>query len=97
MSWRHWACLFVCLCVTVSLSTSRAADEELDDEDDDTPAVAVEADENSPATREYQYFQFMRIFADTFEQVDRNYVREVDRRKLIEAALRGMMEELDPY
>ena len=39
----------------------------------------------------------MKLFVDTFDQVDRNYVKNVDRRKLIEAALNGMMEELDPY
>jgi carboxyl-terminal processing protease len=37
------------------------------------------------------------VFADTFEQIERNYVKDVDRRKLVEAALRGMMDELDPY
>jgi carboxyl-terminal processing protease len=39
----------------------------------------------------------MQTFVDTFEQVDRNYVKDVDRRKLLEAALRGMIKELDPY
>ena len=35
--------------------------------------------------------------ADTVDQVDRNYVKEVDRRELIEAAIRGVMTKLDPY
>jgi carboxyl-terminal processing protease len=69
------------------------------------PASLLRADEvakdggSAPAapTKEEQYFEMMRIFADTFEQVERNYVKEVDRRKLIEGALRGMMDELDPY
>ena len=34
---------------------------------------------------------------NTFEQIERNYVTDVDRRKLLEAAVRGMLEELDPY
>ena len=44
-----------------------------------------------------EYFELMRTFADTFEQVDRNYVKKVSRRQLLEGALRGMLQELDPY
>lgn len=50
-----------------------------------------------PGLSEDQYFEMMRILADAFEQVDQNYVKEVDRRKLVEAAIRGMMRELDPF
>lgn len=44
-----------------------------------------------------EYFELMRTFADTFEQVERNYVKKVSRKQLLEAALRGMLVELDPY
>lgn len=44
-----------------------------------------------------EYYELMKAFADTFEQVESNYVKDVDRRKLLEAALRGMLLELDPY
>jgi len=54
------------------------------------------ADEK-PATQDEQYYEMFRLLADSFEQIERNYVKEVDRRKLVEAALRGMLEELDPY
>ncbi len=43
------------------------------------------------------YYELMEVFVDTFEQIDRNYVKGVDRRKLMEAAIRGMLDELDPY
>jgi len=43
------------------------------------------------------YFELMRVFVDTFQEIDQNYVKEVDRRKLINAAVRGMLAELDPY
>lgn len=56
---------------------------------DDGDAKSEDADD--------EYFQLMQLFADTFEQVERNYVKEVDRRRLMEAALRGMLLELDPY
>lgn len=53
------------------------------------------SDEKKSADQEY--FELMQTFVDTFEQVERNYVKDVDRRKLMEAALRGMIRELDPY
>lgn len=47
--------------------------------------------------KDEEYYKLMQVFVDTFEQVDRNYVKNVDRRKLMEAAIRGMLDELDPY
>jgi carboxyl-terminal processing protease len=35
--------------------------------------------------------------ADTVDQVDRNYVKKVDRRELMEAAIKGILGKLDPY
>tara|TARA_R110002095_G_scaffold192546_1_gene170461 strand:+ start:2487 stop:3932 length:1446 start_codon:yes stop_codon:yes gene_type:complete len=43
------------------------------------------------------YYQMMKLFADTYEQIERNYVKDVDRRVLLEAAIRGMIQELDQY
>lgn len=44
-----------------------------------------------------EYYELMRVFVDTFQQIDRNYVKEIDKRKLVDAAVRGMLSELDPY
>jgi carboxyl-terminal processing protease len=41
--------------------------------------------------------ELFKLFADTLDQVERNYVKEVDRRELMEAAIRGMLSKLDPY
>jgi len=41
--------------------------------------------------------QLLRLFADTLDQVERNYVKPVDRRELLEAAIRGMLSKLDPH
>jgi carboxyl-terminal processing protease len=72
-----------------------------DEGDEKVPAQTEPKTDTTPAeaaaAKDDQYFELMRVFADTFEQIDRNYVKDVDRRKLIEAALRGMMDELDPY
>jgi carboxyl-terminal processing protease len=37
------------------------------------------------------------IFVDAVEQVEMNYVRSVPRKQLLESALKGMLEELDPH
>ena len=53
-----------------------------------TPEAAAPRDE---------YFELMQVFVDTFDEIDQNYVKDVDRRKLIESAIRGMLADLDPY
>jgi len=39
----------------------------------------------------------LRTFTDVFNQVRRNYVEEVDDHSLLDAAIRGMLQELDPH
>ncbi|MEE3370365.1 MAG: S41 family peptidase [Planctomycetota bacterium] len=41
--------------------------------------------------------ELMMLFADTFEQIKRNYVRDVTDRELMEAAIKGMLSRLDQY
>lgn len=53
--------------------------------------------QSARAEDDEEYYELMRVFVDTFEQIDRNYVKDVDRRQLVEAAVRGMLSELDPY
>ncbi|MFT5328362.1 MAG: carboxyl-terminal processing protease, partial [Planctomycetaceae bacterium] len=62
-----------------------------------SPVDAQDETKAAPKSKQDEYFELMQTFVDTFEQVDRNYVKDVDRRKLLEAALRGMIKELDPY
>jgi carboxyl-terminal processing protease len=47
-----------------------------------------------PADDDYELYQ---VFADTLDQVERNYVKKVSRRELMEAAIHGILAELDPY
>src|SRR5271166_3740004 len=53
--------------------------------------------EKKSAPSKDDYYELYKLLADTVDQVDRNYVKEVDRRELIEAAIRGVMNKLDPY
>ncbi len=54
----------------------------------ETPAAVSKAGED---------VELLRLFADTLDQVERNYVKPVDRRELMEAAIRGMLSKLDPH
>ncbi|MCL4202561.1 MAG: S41 family peptidase [Pirellulaceae bacterium] len=66
--------------------------------DTETPGV-----ENEPQTAaseqqdDQAYYELFKLLADTLDQVERNYVKPVDRRRLVDAAIRGMLTELDPY
>jgi carboxyl-terminal processing protease len=68
-----------------------------DDAPTEQAAATPEQPAEVPAPQSDEYYELMRVFVDTFEQIDRNYVKDVDRRELMEAALRGMLSKLDPY
>lgn len=40
-------------------------------------------------------YEALQLLVDSLEEIDRNYVTPVDRRRLVEAAIRGMVRELD--
>lgn len=44
-----------------------------------------------------EYYEQLRLFIDTLDQIDRNYVNDISRRELMEAAIRGMLQKLDQY
>lgn len=46
---------------------------------------------------EQEYYELMQTFVETFEEIESNYVTEIDRKELMEAAIRGMLIKLDPY
>ncbi|MFN4288441.1 MAG: S41 family peptidase [Brevundimonas sp.] len=48
-------------------------------------------------TARSETFRMLELFGDVLSLVERAYVVEVDNRKLIEAALKGMMGALDPH
>lgn len=55
-------------------------------------------DDDVAAKKEREdYYELLMIFADTIDQIDRNYVEKVSRRELLEAAIEGALKKLDPY
>jgi carboxyl-terminal processing protease len=65
--------------------------------------VVPQADpgEQTPAAPHVEAAQLtlddLRTFTDVFSQVRRNYVEEVDDKTLLNAAINGMLSELDPH
>lgn len=55
----------------------------------DTTAKEKDADAES--------YELFKVLADTMDQVERNYVKNVSRRELMEAAIHGVLSKLDPY
>jgi carboxyl-terminal processing protease len=60
-------------------------------------AETTEKEKQPPPKKQEDYYELYKLVVDTVDQVERNYVTEVDRRELIEAAVRGVMAKLDPY
>lgn len=64
---------------------------------DDKEATAKPAEDAKAKSDNDEYYELYRVFSETMFQVEQNYVKKVDRRKLMEAAIRGLLDELDPY
>jgi carboxyl-terminal processing protease len=60
----------------------------------ETPAKPQPNAVQKPQESDYDLF---KILVDTLDEVERNYVTEVNRRELIEAAIHGVLHKLDPY
>ena len=56
------------------------------------PLMAADND-----VKDEDYYELLKTFAETFEQIERNYVIDVDRKELMEAAIGGMLQKLDRY
>lgn len=59
--------------------------------------ATAEADQVKSRKEQEEYYELYKVLADTLDQVERNYVEDVDRRELFEAAIEGILEKLDPY
>ena len=60
-------------------------------------SVAEEATAEEAPVVDEEYFELIKLFSDTVDQVERNYVEEISRRELMEAAIRGVLSKLDQY
>ena len=89
-----WAATSALLTATVFLAMLSSDGLAQAQTDEAAPSTDAAADQQANSD---DYYELMRVFVDTFQQIDRNYVKEIDRRELVDAAVRGMLAELDPY
>ncbi|HTQ37975.1 MAG TPA: S41 family peptidase [Pirellulales bacterium] len=61
------------------------------------PGPVTPAEAAARRQLEDQDYEFYKSLADTIDQVERNYVKPIDRRELMEAAIKGVLGKLDPY
>ena len=61
------------------------------------PALAAANEQENKATGAQLSLDDMRTFIDVFNQVRRNFVEDLDDHELMNAAIRGMLTELDPH
>jgi carboxyl-terminal processing protease len=57
----------------------------------------VFGEDRTQAERDEAYYELFKMLADALDEVERNYVEEVDRRELMEEAIEGLINKLDPY
>jgi carboxyl-terminal processing protease len=62
-----------------------------------TPPDGTGAEASGTHSRTQLTLDDLRTFTDVFNQVRRNYVEPVDDKTLLDAAIRGMLSELDPH
>jgi carboxyl-terminal processing protease len=93
MQRTRWSLGWFVYCLSLSVALMAGAEESPPPEKN-APALSAEPELKQATVAEPDP---LKLFTDTYEQVERNYVREVDRRQLMEAAIRGMLSKLDPY
>ena len=76
---------------------SEPADEPKPEDGEAPESTGEKSDDAASELSDEEYYELLRLFADTLDQVDRNYVNKVSRRELIEAAINGMVSKLDQY
>lgn len=61
------------------------------------PLVGISQEAKKTKANPADTYRYLDLFGTVFERVRANYVKEVTDEKLIEAAIQGMLESLDPH
>lgn len=61
------------------------------------PKLEKDQDQNEKPDNADELYELMKLFADTMDEVEQNYVRPISRRELMEAAIQGVLSKLDNY
>jgi carboxyl-terminal processing protease len=87
-----WFAVFSSIAATAPTFADEAASPS--DQSSQADAAAALAAERE---RDRMNYELLKLFSDALDQIESNYVQEVDRRTLIEGAIEGMISKLDPY
>ena len=60
-----------------------------------TASVATAGDD--PATRRREFYDNLKIMGDVYDKIINNYVDEMDPKEIMEAAINGMLDQLDEH
>lgn len=94
--WKYLPLLVLILGLLLSATDVRAQETIADPVEQE----ATEDEEPSPEETpddELDDFELQKLLIDTLDRVEASYVKPISRRELIEAAIRGVLSELDPY
>ncbi|HEY4308001.1 MAG TPA: S41 family peptidase [Pirellulales bacterium] len=86
--------------VTITVPTAGWAEEPTSGEATKSEQTADKKDtpdKESAAKSAAEEYELQKLFADTLDQVERNYVKNISRRELMEAAIHGVLGKLDQY
>ena len=99
MSNRRFLCVRVLLVLAIAVAATWSAPRNsLSAEPQAAKSDVPEPNEEQlKKEQDEEYYRLLRLFADTLDQVDRNYVKDISRRELMEAAIEGMLSKLDQY
>lgn len=75
------------------VQTPSSARQSLAKEDADKVIARLEAQ----IKKQKEDLELLKLFASSLAEIERSYVQKVDRRRLIEAAIDGMLHDLDRY
>ena len=76
---------------------AEAVPEDAPASDEDLPETDDSAAESLPDEVERTPLDTLRLFAEAYNRIKLNYVEQVDDSELVESAIRGMLESLDPH
>ena len=91
---RQWTAMKISQCLILAFILL-AASQSLYAQDDQ--ATNGKAAANPPPSAAQLTLDELRTFTDVFNLVRRNYVEKVGDKKLLEAAIKGMLTDLDPH
>jgi len=90
-----WALFLTITSPAITAEAPAPSEPPADSKPADVDAAKAKAD--AAAKEAAEEFELQKLFADTIDQIERNYVKDISRRELMEAAIRGVLTKLDPY